>query len=88
MVNENDNHIMFDTLEPWPYATLQEILQRLEIADEKVFLGVHENLQPMLHDVLRVQSLEKTYEIGSQLVYLQSKLIVNADVKYLNNTIS
>lgn len=81
MVNENDNHILFDTLEPWPYTTLQEILERLEIVDEKVFISVRENFQPMLNDVLKVQNLEKTFDLGSKLVYLQSKLIVNVDVK-------
>lgn len=81
MVNENSDHILFDTLEPWPFATLQKTLERLDIADNKVFVGFRDIFRPLLDDILRIHNLEKTFDTGTKLLCLRSKFIEAAEIK-------
>lgn len=69
MVNDNDGHILFNTLEPFPYTTMRQTLERLEIEDEKVFICFRDIFRAMVHDVMRVQCLEKTFDSGTRLIY-------------------
>jgi hypothetical protein len=70
MVNENDKHILFKTLEPWPHKTLRKTLQKLNYVDEKVFICFRDDFRSIVFDVMRICNLEITFDSGTKLVYL------------------
>lgn len=69
MVNDNDQHIFFNTLEDPPYGSMSRTLELLNMEEEKVFIAFRDIFRPMIHDVIRVQNLEKTFDTGTRLVY-------------------
>jgi len=83
MINENDRHILFDTLELPPYSTLQRTLELLEIEQEWVFVCVRDNFRPLVFDVMRVHNLEVTFDNGARLMYIAKEKL---DFKKLAET--
>lgn len=71
MVNENDQHIFFNTLETYPYETLKRTLELLKMEQEMVFIAFRDIFRPMIHDVIRVQNLEKTFDSATRLMSME-----------------
>lgn len=67
LVNENDRHIMFNT--PWPYTSLQRILELLDYDEEKVFVSFRDIFRPTVFNVIRVQNLQVTFDSSTRCVY-------------------
>lgn len=74
MVNENDQHVLFDTLEPSPYKTLHKTLQLLDYNEEKVFVCFRDILRPLVLDVIRIRNLEITFDNGTRCMYTPLKV--------------
>lgn len=69
MVNESDQNIFFNTLEDSPYATLKQTLYSLNMEQEQAFIAFRDIFRPLVHDVIRVQHLEKTFDSGVRLLH-------------------
>lgn len=69
MVNDNDQHILFNTLESYPYPTLRRTLELLDYEQEKVFICFNDIFRPVVLDVMRVNNLESTFDSGSRITY-------------------
>jgi hypothetical protein len=69
MVNTNDQHVLFDTLEPTPFKTLRKTFEVLNFDDEKVFVSFRDIFRPLVYDVIRVHNLEVTFDNGTRLIY-------------------
>lgn len=77
MVNNNDNHIFFNTLEPWPYKSLRKTLDLLNYDQPIVFIGFRDIFRPVVFDVIRVQYLEMTFDTGTKNVYKENQEVFN-----------
>lgn len=69
MVNTNDNHILINTLEPWPYESLRKTLYLLNYDQPMVFVGFRDIFRPVVLDAARVQNLEITFDTGTKNIY-------------------
>lgn len=74
MVNENDQHIMFNTLEPPHHPTLRRTLELLDYQTEKVFISFRDIFRPLVFDVMRVHNLEATFDSGTRLLYAPKEM--------------
>lgn len=70
MVNENDQHILFNTLEAAPYSSLRKTLELLNYDQERVFICFRDIFRPLVFDIVRVQNLEVTFDSSTRCVYL------------------
>lgn len=69
MINANDDHILFDTLEPAPHKSLHSILDLIDYVKPMVFICFRDIFRPVVLDVIRVQNLEITFDSGTRTVY-------------------
>lgn len=81
MINENDNYIMFDTIESWPFPTLQRTLELLNYDRETAFISFREIFRPLVLDVIRVQNLEATFDSSTRLLYSPRETIEMDEIK-------
>lgn len=71
MINRNDDHIFFNTLEAPPYKSLQRTLEVINYEKPMVFICFRDIFRPMVLDVIRVQNLEITFDNGTKTMYLE-----------------
>lgn len=69
MVNTNDNHILINTLESWPYESLRKTLDLLNYDQPMVFVGFRDIFRPVVFDAVRVQNLEITFDTGTKNIF-------------------
>lgn len=79
MVNENDNHILFNTLEPWPYSSLQRTLELLDYDEPKVFISFRDIFRQIVHNVIRVQNLEIRFDSSTRCKYTDRSFLDQFD---------
>lgn len=79
----NGPHVYFDTLETPPYSKLEKLMNKLDYSQEKVFIGVRDVFRPFIHDLIRIQYLEKTFDTGTKcmLMYHEVKLEILKDIE-------
>lgn len=80
MVNENDQNILFNTLEPAPYPTLMRTLELLDYTEQKAFICFRDLFRPLVFDVMRVQNLEVTFDSGTRCMVTPQE-ITNNEIK-------
>lgn len=66
MANKNDQHILFNTLEPWPYQSLHRTLELLNYDHKVVFICFRDIFRPVVLDVIRVRNLQITFDSGTR----------------------
>ncbi|KAG4068589.1 hypothetical protein HA402_004930 [Bradysia odoriphaga] len=69
MINSNDGHILFDTLEPNPYENLRKTLNLINYDKPMVFICFRDIFRPLVLDVIRVQNLEITFDSGTRTAH-------------------
>lgn len=62
MINSNDGHILFNTLEPHPHESLRKTVELIDYDKPMVFICFRDIFRPVLLDVIRVQNLEITFD--------------------------
>lgn len=71
MINRNDDHIFFNTLEESPYESLHRTLELINYDKPMVFICFRDLFRPVVLDVIRVQNLELTFDSGAKSMYLE-----------------
>jgi len=77
MVNTNDNHIFFNTFEPWPHDSLRKTLELLNYDRPMVFVCFRDKFRQLLFDMIRTQNLDITFDSGSKTIYLPDEIKTN-----------
>jgi hypothetical protein len=76
MINEHDSHILLNTLESAPYATLHRTLQLINYVKPMVFICFRDLFRPVVLDVIRVRNLEITFDSGTRFLYRRKPEVV------------
>lgn len=81
IVNENDQNIMFNTLEAPPHNSLRRALELLNYDQEMAFVCFRDIFRPLIFDILRVRNLETTFDSSTRCVYFPTKKLENISIK-------
>lgn len=81
MVNDNDQNILFNTLEPPPYSTLRRTLELLNYEGQKVFICFRDLFRPLVLDVIRVQNLEATFDSSTRCMFMPREKLQNVQIE-------
>lgn len=81
MINSNDGHILFDTLEPNPHENLRRTLELVNYDKPMVFICFRDIFRPVVLGVIRVQNLEITFDSGTRTSHASLQdLDVNTEI--------
>lgn len=71
MINTNDDHILFNTLEPSPYESLHKTLELINYDKAMVFICFRDVFRPIVLDIIRVRNLEIIFDSGTRNFYME-----------------
>lgn len=71
MINTNDDHILFNTLEPAPYESLREVLKRLNYRKPMVFISFRDIFRSVVFDVISEKKLEILFDRSTRNLYYE-----------------
>lgn len=85
MINTHDDHIFFNTLEPFPYESLRKTLELIDYSRPMVFISFRDIFRPIVFEVIRTRNLHITFDSGARNLYMEqpeTDIKVEYDVNY------